>query len=335
MGIKKIISEQILLEGRIEDAKSFVTKDFQDLLIPQSYKEGKRIPQWFQELVDSDPSGNQKYLMWALKEIKINVSKFHPFLISTTLIENIITSINNFHELQDKLTKENIDKVVAWSAISNPKEFSISYGAQSRYVKSRHQTSYLEKIMKNPKDINSYHDHYLLFELTNAIKQLPSKGDIKKESIKLMDNDYWLVIVPLTHRSSCSYGAGTRWCTTEKMDVQFNKYQSNISSLAYFIPKTESIKDNSDYFLDYWSNYFSYINSLDEEYDVSKIALHINIEDDLIFYDASDGEIDFYDVYDVVKNVFGLESAESFEVGISKVKEYHKSKINKHFNSTE
>jgi hypothetical protein len=321
MLVRKIISEQILLEGRVEDAKSFVIKDFQDLLIPQSYKEGKKIPEWFQELVNSDPSGNQKYLMWALKEIKKATGKFHPFNYASMLIENLITGITNFHNLQNKLTKENIDKVVAWSAISNPKEFSISYGTPSPYFKFRYPIAELESIMKNPKDINSYYDHYLLFEITNAIKQLPSKGDIKKESIKLMDNDYWLVIVPITHRSSCTYGAGTRWCTTAKEDVQFNRYQSNTSSLFYFIPKTKPIKNTSDYFLDY----------LDEEFDMSKVALHMNVESDLIFYDASDGEIDSHNISDMVKDVYGLESAQSFWSGVMRAEDYHKEKIKQLF----
>jgi hypothetical protein len=317
MLVRKIISEQILLEGRVEDAKSFVIKDFQDLLIPQSYKEGKKMPEWFKGLVDSDPSGNQKYLMWALKEIKKTTGKFHPFNYTSMLIEMLITGINNFHNLQNKLTKENIDKVVAWSAISNPKEFSISYGAPSPYFKFRYPIVELENIMKNPKDINSYYDHYLLFEITNAIKQLPSKGDIKKESIKLMDNDYWLAIVPTTHRSSCTYGAGTRWCTTAKEDTQFNSYQSNTSSLFYFIPKTKPLKDLSDYFL----------NHLDEEYDMSKIALHINVDGDMVFYDASDEEIDSYNISDMVKEIYGLESAQSFWSGVMRAEDYHKEKI--------
>jgi hypothetical protein len=317
MLVRKIISEQILSEGRLEDAKSFVIKDFQDLLIPQSYKEGKRMPEWFQELVDSDPSGNQKYLMWALKEVKKSTGKFHPFNYASMLIEMLITGINNFHNLQNKLTKENIDKVVTWKAVPKPSEFSISYGTPSPYFKFRYPIAELESIMKNPKDINSYYDHYLLFEITNAIKQLPSKGDIKKESVKLMDNDYWLVIVPITHRSSCTYGAGTRWCTTAKEDVQFNRYQSSTSSLFYFIPKTKPLKDNSDYFLDY----------LDEEYDMSKIALHINVDGDLIFYDASDGEIGFYDNFEMIKEVYGLESAQSFWSGVMRAEDYHKEKI--------
>ena len=317
MNVKKIILEQILSEGRLEDAKSFVIKDFQDLLIPQSYKEGKKMPEWFQELIDKDPSGNQKYLMWALKEIRRTTGRFHPFSVASMLIDNLVTGMTNFHELQNKLTKENIDKVIAWKAVTNPTEFSISYGAPSPYFKFRYPVSYLEKIMKNPKDINSYGDHYLLFEITNAIKQLPSKGDIKKEGLKLMDNPYWLVIIPLTHRASCAYGSGTRWCTTARQDTQFNKYQSTTSSLFYFIPKTKPIKDVSDYFLDY----------LDEEHDMSKVALHISVDDDLIFYDASDGEIDSHNISDMVNQVYGLESAKAFWSGVLKAEEYHKQKI--------
>lgn len=319
MNLKKIISEQILLEGRIDDAKSFVIQDFQDALIPQSYKDGRKMSQWFQDLVNSDPSGNQKYLMWALKEIKKTTGKFHPFNIASMLIDNLITGITNFHNLQNRLTQENIDKVISWKAVANPTEFSISYGAPSPYFKFRYPVKDLESIMQNPKDINSYHDHYLLFEITNAIKQLPTKGDIKKESVKFLDNEYWLGIIPTTHRSSCAYGAGTRWCTTAKQDTQFNRYQSNVSSLFYFLPKTKPLKDISDYFLDY----------LDEEFDMSKIALHMNVDGDMIFYSADDAEIDSYNVSNMVKEIYGLESAQAFGSGVMKAEDYHKEKLDK------
>jgi hypothetical protein len=260
--------------------------------------------------------------MWALKEIRRTTGRFHPFNVASMLIDNLVTGMTNFHELQNKLTKENIDKVIAWKAVANPTEFSISYGAPSPYFKFRYPVSYLERIMKNPKDINSYGDHYLLFEITNAIKQLPSKGDIKKEGLKLMDNDYWLVIMPLTHRASCAYGSGTRWCTTAREDTQFNRYQSKASSLFYFLPKTKPVKDVSDYFLDY----------LDEEHDMSKIALHMNIDGDMVFYDATDAEIDSQNISDMVKEVFGLESAQAFWSGVLRVEDYHKEKVTKYFN---
>jgi len=68
---------------------------------------------------------------------------------------------------------------------------------------------------------------------------------------------------------------------------------------------------------------------MDVEYDLSKIALHMNFEGDLIFYDASDGEIESYDVTNLVAQVYGLESAQSFGTSVLKAEDYHKSKIEK------
>lgn len=317
--MKNIIKEQLILEGRLEDAKSFVVKDFQDALIPQSYKDGRRVPEWFQTLVDYDPSGNQKYLMWALKQIKKHTGKFHPFGLTDIVLDKIIDGMIKFHELQGKLNKDNIDKVVSWKAVSNPREFSVEYGAPSPYFKFRYPIEELERVMKNPKDINSYYDFYMLWEIMNAVKQLPTRADLKKEAIKLTDDSYWLVIVPMSHRASCSYGSNTRWCTTSKQDTQYNRYQSNTSSLFYFIPKTNPLKSDKDYFVEH----------MDVEYDLSKIALHMNFEGDLIFYDASDGEIESYDVTNLVNEVYGLDSAQSFGTSVMKAEDYHKSKLDR------
>jgi len=317
--MKTVIKEHLILEGRIDDAKSFVIKDFQDALIPQSYKEGKRMPEWFNTLVENDPSGNQKYLMWSLKQIKKYAGKFHPFILSDIVLNTVINGVNNFHKLHNKLNKENIGKVVSWKAVSNPKEFSIVYGYETPYWKFRYPIEELNRILSNPKDINSYYNFYLLLELTNAVEKLPTKSDIKKEAIKISDDEYWLVVTPLTHRASCSYGSSTRWCTTAKEPTAFNKYQSNTSSVFYFIPKTKPIKNPSDYFVDY----------LDMEYDLSKVALHMNIESDLIFYDASDGEIESYDVTNLVEQMYGLGSAKSFGNAILKVEQYHNQKLDK------
>jgi hypothetical protein len=68
---------------------------------------------------------------------------------------------------------------------------------------------------------------------------------------------------------------------------------------------------------------------MDVEYDFSKIALHMNFEGDLIFYDASDGEIESYDVANLVTEVYGLESSRSFGEGVLNSENYHKSKIEK------
>ena len=319
MNIRKIILEEVILEGRIDDAKALLLQDFKDQLIPLSFREGKRVPEWFEDLIGLDPSGNQKYLMWALKQIRGN-GKFHPYLVNHFVLNAVSDGIDMFHELQNKLTPEIIQKVTSWKA--GDKTFNVLGSTRSSYGRSNYPIKMLERIMKSPKDINSYDDSFLLFDLMEAIKKLPSKSDIKKEGIKLLDNEYWSVIVPLTYRASCAYGAGTRWCTTAKEGpAQFDRYQTRISSLFYFIPKTElSDSEHLDgHFLDF--------ADIGMEVDVSKFALHLNIDQEGIFYDASDDNIEPYDMEYIIRESYGLESWLAFQSGIGRCKDFHTKKL--------
>ena len=316
MNLKKIISEQILLEGRIEDAQSFVLQDFKDSLIPQSRKEGQVMPMWFQYLVENDPSGSQKYLMWALKQIKKYKNKFTPFGDYGYLDEQLVKVITDFHDLQSKLTADNIKKVVTWKAISSPSTFTVVMDN----VYNRYDIKKLNTILENPTDINSYDDYELLLAILNAVQEIPSKSDIKKESIKLVNNDYWLVVYPSTWRTSCFYGANTRWCTTTReSDVNFNKYQTESSSLFYFIPKKRPDFDVADYFIDY----------IDEEYDLSKIALFISASGEMTFFDASDAELSYEVIEELIGRVLGGAFMGEFEVAVEKCESFHNLKTKK------
>jgi len=318
MNIRKIILEEVILESRIDDAKALLVQDFKDELIPLSYREGKRVPEWFEDLVGIDPSGTQKYLMWALKHIR-GKGKFHPYLVNHFVLNAIIEGIDKFHVLQNKLTPENIQKVTSWK--SGDKDFTVLGSTRASYGRSRYPIKMLEKIMKSPKDINSYDDPFLFFDLMESIEKIPSKSDIKKEGVKLLNNEYWTLIVPLTYRASCAYGSGTRWCTTAKEGpAQFNRYQTNLSSLFYFIPNLEPIGDDG-----YFTKWYG------DEYDLSKIALHMDIESNLTFYDAADDEIDSDIIEELVTNVYGLDSWLVFQSGIGRCKDYHTEKLSKVF----
>ena len=101
------------------------------------------------------------------------------------------------------------------------------------------------------------------------------KKELESQCIKVLDNDEWLIIRPLTHLSSKKYGAGTKWCTASRdQDSSFDQYAST-GILIYIINKKTNVK-------------FAFYK--DEE-DTSKI------------YDAADDEHDSFDVdlpYDIV-----------------------------------
>ena len=63
-----------------------------------------------------------------------------------------------------------------------------------------------------------------------------------EERIKLHDSDDFLLVAPLTHTASCKYGAGTKWCVTEKDPDMFERHY-DMGSLGFLIPKSPELRD--------------------------------------------------------------------------------------------
>tara|TARA_R110000803_G_scaffold48837_10_gene101609 strand:+ start:6823 stop:8295 length:1473 start_codon:yes stop_codon:yes gene_type:complete len=96
-----------------------------------------------------------------------------------------------------------------------------------------------DKYRKNldKKDINQYET---IGELSDVISDYESerRGPISdSESVKIVNNDDVIIVKPLSHQSSCKYGAGTKWCTTHKDDKYFNEYDEK-GNLYYIHLKT-------------------------------------------------------------------------------------------------
>ena len=73
----------------------------------------------------------------------------------------------------------------------------------------------------NP-DISQYDDFN---QLENSIKDAKEKvkmKELEKQVIKLYDNDEWSVVIPLSYEASKTYGANTKWCTTQ--EGHWNEY---------------------------------------------------------------------------------------------------------------
>ena len=59
--------------------------------------------------------------------------------------------------------------------------------------------------------------------------QQPSKTQVKRSkvagrSITLMENDQWLVVIPLDKEASCFHGKNSDWCTTKQFQPYFEQY---------------------------------------------------------------------------------------------------------------
>jgi hypothetical protein len=102
-----------------------------------------------------------------------------------------------------------------------------------------------DKYSKNlpKKDINQYNS---LSELGQVIDEYTKsrKEDVsKEESIKIYEDERILIVRPLTHKASCKYGKGTKWCTTQTNPGYFEKYTSGNQALYYIIMKDFDINN--------------------------------------------------------------------------------------------
>ena len=97
-----------------------------------------------------------------------------------------------------------------------------------------------DKFSKNleKKDINQYED---LSDLSIELSDYKSKNQSKRidetETEKVYEDPNILIVRPLTHKSSCKYGAGTRWCTTDYDKTHYERYTSGTQGLYYIILK--------------------------------------------------------------------------------------------------
>jgi len=117
---------------------------------------------------------------------------------------------------------------------------NLSYPAKSEIEDAISLLKKFDKLSKNleKKDINQYED---LSDLSIELSDYKSKNQSKKidetETEKVYEDPNILIVRPLTHKSSCKYGAGTRWCTTDKNDTHYDRYTSGAQGLYYIILK--------------------------------------------------------------------------------------------------
>ena len=89
------------------------------------------------------------------------------------------------------------------------------------------------------KDLNQYKNIDQLFDELKKLGETARRTiEISDEVDKIYEDNRFVVVVPKTHKSSCYYGAGTKWCTASKdTDSHFSNYKSS-GELYYIIDKT-------------------------------------------------------------------------------------------------
>lgn len=130
--------------------------------------------------------------------------------------EQILPLIQNFHRLAEK------------NLIKNKDIYSKEYATlkSNNYVDLSNVYAVVEKATEE--------------ELSKEQDKI-----FKKQKDVVYDGPRWRVIVPKSHKASCAYGAGTKWCTTMARDSSnFDQY-TNDALLFYIIDKSSPTSEDN------------------------------------------------------------------------------------------
>jgi len=214
-------NKHILLEGRVEDAQKYFEKAVGSWPVaepgnPAGIGAGTNLESVLEHFVNSDPSNNQKYLLWMVKRY-IEESFTSPIDISSLAMRFAINS--------PRITPELIDSLKSEDSFFNDNLDG--------------------KILRSPKNIDSYDDLIVLERFMDEVESIMTRKDkekkLKSEVDRVYEDDNWVIIRPKSHGASCYYGAGTKWCTTSKDKSFFEKY--NNEGVLYYVIKKQSGKD--------------------------------------------------------------------------------------------
>jgi len=172
--------------------------------------------------------------------------KFSEFVLSEGRRETLLKKYMGEYDMQtldailnDEFTKATNYKYVDW--IFNHLDFASTTHALEvlQLVKD------FDRIGKNleKKDINQYPD---VAELMGVIQSYSSKSQEKKiesDAKKIYEDGRILIVKPQSHKASCKYGAGTKWCTTQTSPGYYDKYTSGNQGLYYIIMKDFDISN--------------------------------------------------------------------------------------------
>ena len=143
--------------------------------------------------------------------------------------------------------------------------------------KYRKFCEYNERNLIEENDLTKYKSFDQMIAAMGVAEMKAEEKELETQVIKMHEDGEWLLIRPLTFKSSCKYGANTKWCTTTEHNQEYyNKYAKR-GVLVYCINKKTGYKVAAFYSLDKNEPEFSYWNQKDTRIDSTDSNLPLEL----------------------------------------------------------
>ena len=212
-----------MIKITIKDKKGCLEEAMADLKAAKAkYKDEPILSKIVDALEQRDPSGNHKYITWAMKQMEIayrenglddpSLSRESVARVMARKVLRMGDLILDFHNLSKK--------AAAWRD-TNDKPFS----------KDLNSWTDIETLESN---IDTAKSSAKRAEKEKKEKGLASK-QAKQEADVIYDDKEFMVIRPLSEHASCYFGMGTEWCISAKDSQNYFESYTNEGKVFYFV----------------------------------------------------------------------------------------------------
>lgn len=212
-----------------------------------------------------DPSGKNTYLDFLLK-MATNVDR--QYISENQLVERILNCTGREKNLLSNLNIHQL-KLLSWiiDAYFDPRDLE-GLNKFEEYRKSG---------VINSVDISTFNDFEQIHSIVNVADLKKLDKSMEKQVYTIHEDDEWLIIRPLTHKSSMKYGRGTRWCTTQTDHPDYFQRYSHRGILIYVINKINGLKVGTFYCLEPYEKEFSFWDAKDNRVDSLESELPFSV----------------------------------------------------------
>ena len=219
---KNFINEaniELLIEGRIDDARNRAVKKIKDQPVRDAVLSN------FDRVLQNDPSGNQKYAMWAAASVNRAVLR--------AIRNNQETFQDSGLDLNDEETIANMAKSISYTADNY---VSIVTGSLRNYHKLA-ERNLIDNNINNFKDLGDWQNavYRAERELKQREKMAAIEKDAKAGSEVIDDDEDYMIVRPNTEEGSCYYGQGTKWCISATTSKNYFDQFAGEGKAFYFV----------------------------------------------------------------------------------------------------
>ena len=182
----------------------------------------------FDILTEIDGTKTHKYLQFLCKAYADKIS---------TQCDNGVTKEITYHLNELDIPKSENDVVNYIKCRLSDMFMSRNDIKVFNQFKSHMENGYIEN-----NDITKYSNFSDISGAVSLAELKIYEKEMENNVVKEFEDDNWIIVRPLSFKSSCKYGAGTKWCTTFSDEKQyFFKYFFE-STLIYIINKKTGYK---------------------------------------------------------------------------------------------